>query len=45
MEIYEIKKEVSSWNDSPTNYQIVQDPNGGAGFKELTVSITLAEYR
>ena len=45
MEIYEIEKKVSSWNDSPNNYQIAQDPNSGAGFTELTVTITLAEYR
>lgn len=46
MEIYEIEKKTANWGDSPNNYQIGQrDADGGATFKELTVTITLAEYR
>lgn len=45
MEIYEIEKKTAGWNDSPNNYQIGQNPDGAAVFKELTVTITLAEYR
>lgn len=45
MEIYEIEKKTANWNDSPNNYQIGQSHDGNAQFKELTVEITLAEYR
>lgn len=45
MEIFEIEKKTANWGDSPNNYQIGQNPESGAGFKELTVTITLAEYR
>lgn len=46
MEIYEIDKKSANYGDSVNNYAISQrDPNGGAEFHELTVTITLAEYR
>lgn len=45
MEIFEIDKKTANYSDNPFNYQIGQNPDGGAGFKELTVTITLAEYR
>lgn len=45
MEIFEIEKKTANWGDNPFNYQIGQNPDSGAGFKELTVTITLAEYR
>lgn len=45
MEIYEIDKKTANYNDNPFNYQIAQHHDGGAMLKELTVTITLAEYR
>lgn len=45
MEIFEIDKKAANYSDNPYNYQIGQNPESGAGFKELTVTITLAEYR
>lgn len=46
MEIFEIDKKTANCGDSSNNYAIsTKDPNSGAEFHELTVTITLAEYR
>lgn len=45
MEIFEIEKKTANWGDNPFNYQIGQTTDGVAAFKELTVTVTLAEYR
>lgn len=47
MEIYEIEKKTASWSDSTNNYEIRKSatPENGAEFRELTVTITLSEYR
>lgn len=47
MEIFEIDKKVANYNDSPHNYTVDQHATSGDGaeFRELTVTITLAEYR